>query len=342
MKKMRKLIPAFAMLLVSAIMMSTASFAWFTMNETVEATGMQIQAQAAGSLVIKENDPLLYNDTKSVINFTSGVSKLSPITVDPATGEWKVATKANNVDPHTGMYSGELTKKDAPVAGNGGDYVEKVLFIASAGDALTQQKITVTLGDEAHPADKLHWKAYSAAIYVVTQSNDGTWENPAIDKKPDAVLHLMNSNTQTATLTNGGAGYTIPSITGIESAANAVGIKIVIRFFIDGDLDAGDNDTMVISKTVKHIAGAAPQQGAEEGAVYAALTYDKDLTYYQANGTPLNVELFEDGVTAIPAGAYYLENTTATTTEFKYVNSDDIPVAYTEMSISFTAGKVNP
>ena len=84
------------------------------------------------------------------------------------------------------------------------------------------------------------------------------------------------------------------------------------------------------------------EQGAEEGAVYAALTYDKDLTYYQANGTPLNVELFEDGVTAIPDGAYYLENTTATTTEFKYVNSDDIPVAYTEMSISFTAGKVNP
>lgn len=341
MKKMRKLIPAFAMLLVSAIMMSTASFAWFTMNETVEATGMQIQAQAAGSLVIKENDPLLYNDTKSVINFTSGVSKLSPITVDPATGTWKAPTKVNNVDPHTGMYEGQLSTK-TPTPGNGGDYVEKVLFIASAGDALTQQKITVTLGDEAHPADKLHWKAYSAAIYVVTQSNDGTWENPAINKKPDAVLHLMNSTTQTATLTNGGAGYTIPSITGIESADNAVGIKIVVRFFIDGDLDAGDNDTMEVPATIKHIAGAAPAEGGEAGAVYAALTYNAALTYYQANGAPLNTELFEDGVTAIPAGAYYIENTTATTTEFKYVNSDDIPVAYTEMSISFTAGKINP
>ena len=30
MKKMRRLIPAIAMLLVSAVMLSTASFAWFT------------------------------------------------------------------------------------------------------------------------------------------------------------------------------------------------------------------------------------------------------------------------------------------------------------------------
>ena len=45
MKLTKRLIPAFAMLLVSAVLMSTASFAWFSMNTTVTAKGMQVTAK---------------------------------------------------------------------------------------------------------------------------------------------------------------------------------------------------------------------------------------------------------------------------------------------------------
>lgn len=51
-KNARKLIPAVAMLLVSATMLSTASFAWFSMNENVTATGMQVKVDAPASLLI--------------------------------------------------------------------------------------------------------------------------------------------------------------------------------------------------------------------------------------------------------------------------------------------------
>ena len=44
MKLSRRLIPAFAMLLVSAVLMSTASYAWFSMRGEVTATGMQVNA----------------------------------------------------------------------------------------------------------------------------------------------------------------------------------------------------------------------------------------------------------------------------------------------------------
>lgn len=47
MKMTRKLIPALVMLLVSAIMLSTASFAWFASNDKVAATGMSVNAKAA-------------------------------------------------------------------------------------------------------------------------------------------------------------------------------------------------------------------------------------------------------------------------------------------------------
>ena len=44
MKMTRKLIPAFVMLIVSAIMLSTASFAWFANSTSVNATGMTVKA----------------------------------------------------------------------------------------------------------------------------------------------------------------------------------------------------------------------------------------------------------------------------------------------------------
>ena len=45
MKLTKKLLPALGMLLLSACMMVTSTFAWFAMNETVTATGMSVTAK---------------------------------------------------------------------------------------------------------------------------------------------------------------------------------------------------------------------------------------------------------------------------------------------------------
>ena len=49
---MKKLIPALCLLLISAILMGTSTYAWFSMNTTVTATGMKVQAKAEGGLLI--------------------------------------------------------------------------------------------------------------------------------------------------------------------------------------------------------------------------------------------------------------------------------------------------
>ena len=46
MKKFKKLIPALCMLLVSAVMLGSTTFAWFSMNNTVTATGMEVAAKS--------------------------------------------------------------------------------------------------------------------------------------------------------------------------------------------------------------------------------------------------------------------------------------------------------
>ena len=53
MKGMKKLIPALCLLLVSAILMGTSTYAWFSMNTQVTATGMQVKAVAEDGLLIK-------------------------------------------------------------------------------------------------------------------------------------------------------------------------------------------------------------------------------------------------------------------------------------------------
>lgn len=48
----KKLIPAVAMLTTSAVMLSTATYAWFTMNRDAEVTGLEMAATAGGGIEI--------------------------------------------------------------------------------------------------------------------------------------------------------------------------------------------------------------------------------------------------------------------------------------------------
>lgn len=48
----KKLIPAAGSLLISAAMLSTSTFAWFTMNKEVRVTGMEVKTQVGDSLLI--------------------------------------------------------------------------------------------------------------------------------------------------------------------------------------------------------------------------------------------------------------------------------------------------
>lgn len=52
---MKKLIPAIVMLLVSAVVLSTASYAWFTTSTQATASGMSVTAEAPTSILIRKS-----------------------------------------------------------------------------------------------------------------------------------------------------------------------------------------------------------------------------------------------------------------------------------------------
>ncbi len=55
MTKFKKIIPALCMLLISAVLMGTSTYAWFSMNTTVGVTGMQVTANSDATYLLVSN-----------------------------------------------------------------------------------------------------------------------------------------------------------------------------------------------------------------------------------------------------------------------------------------------
>ena len=96
MKATRKLVPAFAMLLIAAVMMSTATFAWFSTNASVTATGMTVTAESSNTFLVISNDSsAIAGADYSAITAAATASadtKLYPTYFDPADNKWYTAT----------------------------------------------------------------------------------------------------------------------------------------------------------------------------------------------------------------------------------------------------------
>jgi len=112
MKKFKKLIPALAMLLVSAVLMSTASYAWFSMNNKVNVTGMEVTTRVSNNLLIApvdKTDATKEGNTDSayVTGLHGQVSgRLQPISTVDGLNYWYTASSnvTANGDAKTDVY----------------------------------------------------------------------------------------------------------------------------------------------------------------------------------------------------------------------------------------------
>lgn len=125
-----KLIPAVAMLLVSAIMVSTATFAWFSMNTTVEASGMQLTAVTPVNLLICETNSATESDWSNSIEFDVdqfGTGKLYPASTADATTFNAIENTGNYIGSGAGGVAENSTSFQATsVITNSGAIAENV------------------------------------------------------------------------------------------------------------------------------------------------------------------------------------------------------------------------
>ena len=318
MKKMRKLIPALSMLLVATIMLSTATFAWFTMNEAVTVTGMEVQAKANGSLVI-DDEALNYASKDATVKFTTNKAELVPVHYDTATNKWQKPANSAAVHPTYGTPGAGGLIATELAADN---YLDQYVYIGTAGDeALENQDVTITLTAPSSAAGEAT-KAYSVAVYIigtVDKDSKATTIGSVLDDgvANPKIVHVDNSveggkNRNVITIEN----LTIPSIVGVgeQQADQVTGLKIGLRIFVDGGLKSTTDSTGVGTGYYAYTAAAS---GATGPFYYFDMTKANDpSSYTQLSET----EVLQVLNGKIPANCWYTrtETVSGNTTTYTY------------------------
>jgi hypothetical protein len=147
---MKKLIPAAGMLAVSAMMLATSTYAWFSMSTKVSATGMEMKATASKNLLISQTSATA-NDYGATVNLsTSSYTNLSPVstiggnTTTPAF--YKIQTRGTEMSQDSAAYGSDSTFTSA----GDSDYIKKTVWIKSVGASTNELKATInkTTGGE--------------------------------------------------------------------------------------------------------------------------------------------------------------------------------------------------
>jgi len=90
----RKLLPAAGMLAVSASMLATSTYAWFTMNKSVEVTGMQLKTKVGANLLICSDNVEEHYSSATLIEARKGL--LEPVSsINGTTGSFWYTVNAN-------------------------------------------------------------------------------------------------------------------------------------------------------------------------------------------------------------------------------------------------------
>jgi hypothetical protein len=143
MKKLMKLVPAFIMLLVSAILVSTATFAWFSMNTQVTATGMQVKATAEDGILIANVDKSSWTNSANA-KVTSAV--LVPTsTAGTASPAWAHNTSTNADDAQANQAASSY--QDLTLAWTNTSSGEGFVDTNTNGSKDTDEKVYVLLNE---------------------------------------------------------------------------------------------------------------------------------------------------------------------------------------------------
>lgn len=192
MKMTRKFIPALVMLLVSAIMLSTASFAWFASNNDVVAQNMQVKANSdAQFLQIASTEGGSYSDSANADEAAAEVDLVHAV-ISGTTIKWY--TGESN-DPGSSTAAEELEELEGGVTAQYAlicDYFVKVSD-GSAGNLtnLTVTGVTVTGNSSLSKALR---------VIIATESGVEMWSNTTgtMTRVGDTATVLLAEVTKTA------------------------------------------------------------------------------------------------------------------------------------------------
>jgi len=241
----KKLIPAAGMLALSASMLATSTYAWFSMNKTVTATGISMTATVPNQLLIKGSASgaaykaaIAFNESvDSAVNTSAALTNLVPVaykqqtaaTSDPNNTFKKLTTAGMAKVDELGRVSGTVvdlsSATDVEAATANTDYFYDTFTLKYAGqlDASISQprvKITFTDNDTTNANSPI-----VGALHVVLVDNEST---------PNVYEFDMGSATWTTSGDDANKYvYTPTNVTAFDTDNDEVTYKVYV--FYDGE-----------------------------------------------------------------------------------------------------------
>jgi len=262
---MKKLIPAIAMLLISAVLLSTASFAWFSMNTTVTVTGMSVTATVNDNLQIaattvdataKENDSAF----KYGYIMTHTTQLIEPVSTVNGIDFFYTSTKNVTAsgdaasDTYTAYNHASTTDFDTNYGTTGAKgYVEYAVQLKADNSSNSVTKYvnlsTLTLTYAGAEATQ---KAFRVAVFVNDMGADGSTAATTPTTTSLSTLLKMSGATYFTTGKAVDSTSTLDDITDKADIAANIGsvaagqsryFKVVVRLWLEGEDSTCNNTT---------------------------------------------------------------------------------------------------
>lgn len=236
-KARHKLIPAIIMLIVAAITMSTASYAWFTMSNRVEVTGVELTVVAPTNILIRQGgttNSFLNTVNVSGLNVTgklshvSSVDGLTMITVEDSTV---------GVDELGSVISGTtMVATTTPVAdGQDGYYLDYPLQLVNTGAMDVKvglDNLSITTVTTSAAGSSIINAVRFAILDAAKTTSLGVF---SIDGDDSTLAYNTTTSTTAATMDTTKADMFVLQSGGIANATSPTGAEtVIIRVWIEG------------------------------------------------------------------------------------------------------------
>ena len=248
----KKILASASMLAVSAIMLSSATYAWFTMNKEVSVEGLHLYARSEGGLVIGRNDVARADATDSEDSgmTSSTTMKLLPTSTSDATTWYHADAAAASAHTAKSGSLGAITLTTVAPSGNDVGYLyldnaanKYVLYdtftVYPDKNAASYTDLYITYCEASANADlsKSVRVAFVCGNNVVIcaperASNDTTNLTYAVGTTPTSVTALGTSGTKTSHLSLSATN------TLFSGSVDTSGKLVKVYIFFEGE----DND----------------------------------------------------------------------------------------------------
>lgn len=245
---MKKIIPSICMLLVTAVLMGTSTYAWFSMNREVKATGMKVTASTSANLVITGTAGANFSDVDSFIVEWKDTTATELAPVSSKDGK-KFFTTAAAAEKNTGFDVKDgavFTEVDAGTS-TAKYYYTKTVYIGvkgvnGLGQLKVEPKIDTTTKDGGLAGKNDIYKALRIAVFAKDQnstvfagdlSSRANW-NPIVKAGTKGTdTGLTEAGTTTAVTTGTGI-----ALAGLATLEKEIWYEIKIFVWLDGQDEA--------------------------------------------------------------------------------------------------------